>query len=227
MVGGGLLLLSRFPIEQTHTVTYRNASRFLSSGFKADGFAAKGALHARLRLGDDPSAVIDCFLTHLESRSDKARDGQIDELAEFIKQHAAPGRPMIVLGDFNVTADRLPDVSEGEEVSQYGRLRQKLPHDGGQLVDVWPALRDEHGGTSDALAEDGGRRIDYIFLSKPNAAKGTAVLRPREVKLVRMLDEDVPEGSLSDHCGVACLAEFRWAAGAGAGEERHEETPNG
>ena len=46
LIGSGLLLASRFPIEETHTITYSQASRFVTSGFKADGFAAKGALHA-------------------------------------------------------------------------------------------------------------------------------------------------------------------------------------
>lgn len=54
LIGSGLVLASRWPIEQTHTITYSQASRFLTDGFKADGFAAKGALHARIRIGNGP-----------------------------------------------------------------------------------------------------------------------------------------------------------------------------
>lgn len=171
LASGGLLLLSRFPIEETHTLTYTHASRFLSSGFKADGFAAKGALHARIRLDDDPHAGIDCFLTHLESRSKRARDSQIKELAGFIARHAREEYPVIVLGDFNVAADVPGENEKLDHKTPYQRLRAALTHNGRQLVDVGGTLQPASGGTSDPLAEDGGDRIDYIFVSD---AKSTA-----------------------------------------------------
>jgi endonuclease/exonuclease/phosphatase family metal-dependent hydrolase len=89
LIGGGLLLLTRMPIEgepQVHA--YSAASRVYNTGIKADGLAAKGVIHARLRAGPGPGAgdgvFVDCFLTHLESISAKARARQIDELAAFI-----------------------------------------------------------------------------------------------------------------------------------------------
>lgn len=42
LIGSGLLLLSRYPIVgEPHFLTYQDASRVLTSGWKADGFAAK------------------------------------------------------------------------------------------------------------------------------------------------------------------------------------------
>ncbi|MCG8448669.1 MAG: endonuclease/exonuclease/phosphatase family protein, partial [Pirellulales bacterium] len=193
MIGGGLLLLSRWPIEETHAVTYSSASRFMTSGFKADGFAAKGALHARLRLGSDVDACLDCFLTHLESRSKKARGRQIEQLADFVEEHSSLKIPMVVLGDFNVAADNTD--------KSYQRLCQALSPAGRQLIDVGKSA----GGTSDALAEDGGRRIDYIFISPARVADSSR-LEPVETRTVAMRDDEVPEASLSDHLAVACQA---------------------
>jgi endonuclease/exonuclease/phosphatase family metal-dependent hydrolase len=106
----GLMLLSRYPIVEQHAITYRHASRFLTHGFRADAFAAKGALHARLRVSQQPLVLVDCFLTHLESRSSAARAKQLDDLAKFVAEHGRPQRPAVLFGDLNVPADS-PDGS--------------------------------------------------------------------------------------------------------------------
>jgi len=203
----GLLLLSRSPIEDRHALTYQHASRFVAYGLGADGFAAKGALHARIRIHEDPPLLVDCFLTHLESRSSTARQLQIGELREFIAQHTDRNRPMIVLGDMNVAADDPRQRPAGPERTPYQRLRLALDHHGLSLVDVWAHLGNGPGGTSDALAEDGGRRIDYIFVSRRRP--GAWSLAPARVSVLPMLDEQVPEGSLSDHAAVECVLEVR------------------
>lgn len=46
MTNSGLLLCSRFPISDRNEMTYRSASRYITHGFKADSFAAKGASRA-------------------------------------------------------------------------------------------------------------------------------------------------------------------------------------
>lgn len=224
----GLVLLTRYEIEQAHTITYRYASRFYTHGFRADGFAAKGALHARLRLQKrgresftnekktpDPFSV-DCFLTHLESRSAKARQLQIEELSAFIAEHSSPDVPVVVLGDFNVAAD---PVHQGNGTAQaarlnghspYRQLRSKLLHNGQQLVDVWADIETTHGGTSNALAPNGGRRLDYIFVSDARPGDATR-LDPQDILALPFADEKVPEGSLSDHLAVTCRAAFTGA----------------
>ena len=212
LIHSGLVLLSRFEIEATHTITYRNASRFVTHGFRADGFAAKGALHARLRLddptlSDESSMVIDCFLTHLESRSAQARQRQIEQLAGFIAEYSSPDNPLVVMGDFNVAADTASQAALLNGNSPYRQLRAKLLYNGRQLVDVWDELEETHGGTSNALAADGGRRLDYIFVSAPRRGDASR-LSPRDILALPFPDEKVPEGSLSDHLAVACRAEF-------------------
>ncbi len=209
LIGSGLILLSHWPIEQTHTITYSHASRFIDSGFKADGFAAKGALHARLRIGEHPSARLDCFLTHLESRSQVARAKQIQELSAFIAEHAASDIPLIAMGDFNVEALQGEAQQYTSRSTPYHRLRRALSYQGRRLLDVETIRQRGPTGTSDAVANDGGRRIDYIFVSLPKTAQGPR-LTPLTASTLPMLDQRVPEGSLSDHLAVTCDARFSW-----------------
>lgn len=198
----GLLLLSRFVVEEQHTITYQAASGFATHGFRADSFAAKGAMHARLRLRDDPPLLLDCFITHLESRSAAARAAQLAQLADFLREHSDRHRPALLMGDLNVPADTsLPHVAG----SPYTELDAALARSGMKLEDVWLSAGQGPGGTSDPLSTNGGDRIDYIWLARGEASHALA----RAVELLRFLDSDVREGSLSDHSGVAAFLEFQ------------------
>lgn len=209
LIGSGLVLASRWPIEQTHTITYSQASRFLTDGFKADGFAAKGALHARIRIGNGPNARVDCFLTHLESRSSSARQKQITELSKFISLYATDNYPLVIMGDFNVNADETDRLASAITNTPYQQLLSSLSHQGRQLYDLGRLCPPHHRGTRDAMVQGGDRRIDYVFMSNSKSAY-TAKLHPRSAQTLAMLDARVPEGSLSDHLAIFCQADFRW-----------------
>ncbi|HVX62340.1 MAG TPA: endonuclease/exonuclease/phosphatase family protein [Pirellulales bacterium] len=208
LTNSGLLLLSRLPIEASHLLTYRDASRFISHGFRADGFAAKGVLHARLRLGDAPGELLDCFLTHLESRSAPARKSQVEELARFIAAHASLERPAVLMGDLNIAADYPLRPNKQTAASPYQELLAALESTGLEWIDVWPSLQSDAGGTNEPLDVRGGRRIDYIFISAAQASARCS-LRPTKVRVERFLDDKVKEGSLSDHAAVVCELEIQ------------------
>jgi endonuclease/exonuclease/phosphatase family metal-dependent hydrolase len=207
LIGGGLLLLTRLPIEgepQVHA--YSAASRVYNTGIKADGLAAKGVIHARLRAGPDAGdgVFVDCFLTHLESISAKARARQIEELAAFIAKQSRPEHPVILMGDLNVTAD-YPIAGETDD-TEYQSLVNTLQHAGQPLVDVWPALQAGRGGTSDALAREECRRIDYVLVSQ---SWGQTSFEPKSVRVEPFLDATVTQGSLSDHAGLEARLAIR------------------
>lgn len=207
LIGSGLLLLSRYPLEgEPHFITYRSASRVITNGVRADGLAAKCAIHARLRLGEEPGMLADCFLTHLESVSSKARAAQIEELAAFIAAHSSPERPLILMGDLNVEADFAFAPAPGE--TEYRHLTKTLRYADANLVDLWPAEQPGRGGTSDALAHEDCRRIDYIFLSPPHP-RNRVGWQPLSVRVEPFLDAKVKQGSLSDHAGVECRLALR------------------
>jgi endonuclease/exonuclease/phosphatase family metal-dependent hydrolase len=206
VVSGGLLLLTRYAIiGEPDVLTYASGSRVITTGLKADGLAAKGAIHAVLRVQDNPPLDVDCFLTHLESVSPTARAEQIAELAKFISEHAGADRPLLLMGDLNVEAD-FPINAPGVD-TEYRRLTTALQFGDRRLIDVWPRLHTTRGGTNDALAKEECRRIDYIFLSP--FGSGSLAWAARNLRVEPFLDAQVKQGSLSDHAGVACELSLR------------------
>ncbi len=210
---GGLILFSRFPIVTQKSMTFSNGSRLITSGFKsADGVAAKGAIFARIRLPwaassrPDTPLHADCFLTHLESNSSEIRAEQLAELAEFVRANRTPGSLLLLMGDFNITGpSQLKNLSEGE----YAQMRKLLKFDSTEIRDLAIAplgMNDkvDGSGTSDALSTE-SRRIDYLLFGQPTGQDRTY---SSTFKTLPLLDENVPEGSLSDHAAVWARLEF-------------------
>ncbi|MGD9648620.1 MAG: endonuclease/exonuclease/phosphatase family protein [Pirellulales bacterium] len=210
---GGLAIATRRPLVETHTLTYSQGSSPKKYGVLADGFAAKGALHARIArdaqaaeraAAGEPDGCLDLFITHLEARADEIRETQYPELAEFIREHASPACPAIVMGDFNTHGDA---EDRAKDDAPYHRMK-KLFDDArpdAPFVDLWPQLHDSHGGTTNQEDVERGSRIDMIFLSNPAAGGG---LELKAIRVNPYLDEKV--GALSDHSAVE--AELRWPA---------------
>lgn len=199
LIGSGLVLCSRYPILETHEITYENASRILTHGFKADSFAAKGALHATILLDPHTGRTMECFLTHLESQSESARRKQVREFSAFFAEHYHGTNPVIILGDFNIASEE-STRSDSEYHDLRSQLAQVLPT---EIADTGQHLAAGPPGSSDALADDGGRRIDYLFAANSDLPEAIKLV-PRRTEHLRLLDEQVPEGSLSDHLAVAC-----------------------
>jgi len=193
---GGLILFSRFPILEEDSLVFSDGSRFINTWFKAaDGLAAKGALHARLRI--DSTQELDCFLVHLESFSKPIRTRQVEELAAFVKTHCRAGVPYLLMGDFNITGPS----SDSPENSEYRELVSRLTMSDFKMVDtaIDRSSKTPVNGTSDVLANDGGDRIDYLLLGIPNS---NSTSWSATSKTLQFLDNSVKEGSLSDHAAV-------------------------
>ncbi len=201
---GGCAIVSRLPFIETHSTIYSKSSMPKDYGFLADGFAAKGAIHARIRLKGvgAEGAFIDVFATHLESKDAAARRVQYQELSRFVRAHSDPTRPALILGDLN-TRGNAPYRQDPE--SQYNDMMSILRggRPGAPVVDVWPHLYSTPGGTSRQEGY-GGRRIDYILMSNPEA--GSYRLVPVTMRVNRFLDPRVV--ALSDHSAVEAV--FRW-----------------
>lgn len=201
---GGLMIVSRLPIVEWNHVIYSKYSTPQEYGLAADGYAAKGALHARIARAKDCDETFDVFVTHLEARSDEARLTQYEELSQFIARHSSPERPTLLLGDMNTKgqpdqqAD--PDSPYHVMLAAYGKCRPES-----KLIDVWPTLRgDEHGGTTEQESSEIGKRIDYIFTYQP--PPGYPRLVPVDIRVNGFLDPQTV--ALSDHSAVE--GDFRW-----------------
>ncbi len=200
--GGGCLLLTRFPILDRHSMVFEHYSTQEEYGVRADGFAAKGVIHARIAL--DATNSIDVFVTHLEARADRLRPAQYAEAAAFIKTCTDPSRPALFLGDLNTKGT--PDQWDNPD-SQYSVLMRTFsgarPESG--FVDLWPTLMGKaHGGTSEQESTETGKRIDYILLSNPKPP--AFQITPVSIAVNPYLDPKTV--ALSDHSAVT--AEFVW-----------------
>ncbi len=206
---GGLTIAGRSQFLETHHVLFSQGSSVKKYGLKADGFAAKGVLHARVwRGGEFPKTeFVDVFITHLESKDDAIREIQYRELSDFVRQHSEPSHPTIVMGDMNTRGNpsyqKQSDSAYSRMLSIYNDARPERP-----FVDLWPSLHaDKLGGTNEQESSDIGNRIDYIFLSNP--PRGNSRLEAKSVRVNGYLDEKV--GALSDHSAVE--GELEWIDG--------------
>lgn len=207
---GGCVLLTRRPLLTSGSMVFANFSKPEEFGLRADGHAAKGAIHARIaRSSTELDNFIDVFVTHLEARADVLRPLQYGELAEFIQKKADPTRPMLVLGDFNTYG--MPEYQQDPN-SQYSQLLGALNAvrpDGG-VIDLWPHLNGPaHGGTTEQESAELGKRIDYIFLGNPNRS----AVRLKPLRIHVELYQDARVGALSDHNAV--IAELLWPVAEG------------
>jgi endonuclease/exonuclease/phosphatase family metal-dependent hydrolase len=171
----------------------------------ADGIAAKGAIHVRLRLlpEEDPKNELDVYVTHLESRNVTFRNHQYRAFGQFIGKYSDSSRPVLILGDLNINGDK---QAQDNERSQYNKmlisLREQLPDH--EITDVWVQHGEGEGVTADWDEEDGGNRIDYVLIGNPKGR--TPTLQPQSIRVNKYPDEYV--GTLSDHAAVE--VEFKW-----------------
>ncbi|MCC6796818.1 MAG: endonuclease/exonuclease/phosphatase family protein [Candidatus Hydrogenedentes bacterium] len=204
VANGGCLLMTKLPIIASDAVVYKHFSKPAEYGFRADGFAAKGAIWARIARSEAAmDDYIDVFVTHLEARADDMRPFQYKELAEFIKTKSDPTRPMLLLGDLN-TRGSVEDRKDS--ASQYSVMMTDFnaAREGG-ITDTWVALMgDKLGGTTEQESAEVGKRIDYVLLGNPKAP--AFQLKPTAIQVLGYQDPQVT--ALSDHSAVS--AEFDW-----------------
>jgi len=208
LTNGGCLLLTRLPVVATDAIVYKHYSSPAQYGLRADGFAAKGAVWARLARSESAKDdFIDVFVTHLEARADEMRPLQYQELAEFIEAKSEPGRPMLLLGDLNTRG--MVELRK-DPASQYSVMMKAFGAARGDagIADTWVALMgDQLGGTTEQESSDVGKRIDYVLVGNPKPP--APQLKPLAVRVNTYQDPKVT--ALSDHNAVA--AEFEWPQG--------------
>lgn len=201
---GGCLIATRLPILESDSVVYKTFSSPADYGFRADGFAAKGVIFARIaRNTDQPEETVDVFVTHMEARADDLRPEQYKEMAAFIKAKSDPARPMILMGDLNTQGGV---EFRNDPASQYSLLMNALQEARpAGVIDVWPALMgDALGGTTDQDSIETGKRIDYIIVG--SSAENPETLKPVSVQVNLYQDERVV--ALSDHNAVEGVLEW-------------------
>ncbi|EKG17628.1 Endonuclease/exonuclease/phosphatase [Macrophomina phaseolina MS6] len=107
--GGGLVIISRWPIEETSMVRYPLNGR-PTAFFRGDWFVGKGVACARIRFGKGKKDVAEVFCTHLHAPYEREpndsyichRTAQAWEIAKLMRGAAERGHLVLGLGDFNM-----------------------------------------------------------------------------------------------------------------------------
>lgn len=107
--GGGLAVLSKWPIEESSMVRYPLNGR-PTAFFRGDWFVGKGVACARIRISPRHEDVVEVFCTHLhapyESEPNDSyichRTAQAWEIAKLMRGAAERGHLVLGLGDFNM-----------------------------------------------------------------------------------------------------------------------------
>ncbi|KAI1468888.1 DNase I-like protein [Daldinia caldariorum] len=109
--GGGLAILSRWPIEESTMFRYPLNGR-PTAFFRGDWFVGKGVACARVRYGPGERDVVEVFNTHTHAIYEHASDGKADsylvhrlaqswEMAKLVRGATERGHLALALGDFN------------------------------------------------------------------------------------------------------------------------------
>lgn len=107
--GGGLAILSRWPIFESNMVRYPLNGR-PTAFFRGDWYVGKGVACAKIRIGNGQSDVAEVFCTHLHAPYEGEpndsylchRTAQAWEIAKLMHGAAERGHLVIGLGDFNM-----------------------------------------------------------------------------------------------------------------------------
>jgi len=107
--GGGLAILSRWPIEESSMVRYPLNGR-PAAFYRGDWFVGKGVACASIRMGPSPRDVAAVFCTHLHAPYESEphdsylchRTAQAWEITKLMRAAAERGHVVIGLGDFNM-----------------------------------------------------------------------------------------------------------------------------
>ncbi|KAH9827970.1 inositol phosphosphingolipids phospholipase C-like [Teratosphaeria destructans] len=107
--GGGLAILSRWPIEESGMSRYPLNGR-PQAFFRGDWYVGKGVASARIRIGPGARDVVEVFTTHLHAPYEREphdsylchRTAQAWEVAKMMRHAAERGHMVLGLGDFNM-----------------------------------------------------------------------------------------------------------------------------
>ncbi|KAF2195268.1 DNase I-like protein [Zopfia rhizophila CBS 207.26] len=107
--GGGLVILSRWPIEESSMMRYPLNGR-PAAFYRGDWFVGKGVACARIRMGPTRRDIAEVFCTHLHAPYETEpfdsylchRTAQAWEIAKLMRGAAERGHLVIGLGDFNM-----------------------------------------------------------------------------------------------------------------------------
>ena len=201
----GVLIFSRWPIEEQHAYVYHSVR--ISKSF--DFMAQKGVVYARIRVGAEQPWQIHVFGTHLQAtaKDHDIRMLQIGEMRKFIDGFQIPANePVILGGDFNVSSIK---QSRLDDLLTAANVKLALEVEGvGSISDATNGYHQLISGSD--LKSRSDKTLDYLLyrtdhLNPVNQPKLHVInLKSRlPWKGTRLFNPDVELYDLSDHYPVA------------------------
>lgn len=151
--GGGLVILSKWPIEESTMFRYPLNGR-PTAFFRGDWFVGKGVACARIRLGPRENDIVEVFCTHMHAPYEREpndsylchRTAQAWEIAKLMRGAAERGHLVIGLGDFNI----LPLSLAHQIITAHAPVQ-----------DAWRVLHPDSslGAANDAAERKRGREV--------------------------------------------------------------------
>lgn len=144
--GGGLAILSKWPIEECSMYRYPLNGR-PAAFYRGDWYVGKGVACARIRIGPGTKDVVEVFCTHLHAPYEREpndsyichRTAQAWEIAKLMRHAAERGHMVLGLGDFNM----VPLSLAHQLIEAHSPLR-----------DVWRVVKPESAvGSAESDAE--------------------------------------------------------------------------
>ncbi|OJD18991.1 hypothetical protein AJ78_01019 [Emergomyces pasteurianus Ep9510] len=169
--GGGLAILSKWPIEESTMYAYPLNGR-PTAFFRGDWFVGKGVACARIRIGPGPTDIADVFCTHLHAPYEKEphdsylchRTAQAWEIAKLMRAAAEKGHLVIGLGDFNM----LPQSFAHRLITSHAPVKDVWSHlhpdsSIGAAIDPTEMARKKPVPSADFNIFENGATCDGIF----------------------------------------------------------------
>ena len=156
--GGGLLMMSRLPIIESHFEPF-GLSGYPEQLDNGEFFSGKGFAHVRIQGPDGPFAVLN---THLHARYSNRvshqfaphRIGQIIQLASRVKEY---DEPVVMMGDFNML-DEDPEYRVLTGLTGMRDCAVEMEHRCETVMYSNPYRARK------PISVETGRRIDYVFM---------------------------------------------------------------
>ena len=207
---GGVVIFSRWPIEQQHAYVF-HAVR-MSKSF--DFLARKGVVYAKIQVGRDKPMALHVFGTHLQASAAEhdIRLLQLDEMRRFIDGfEISLEEPVILGGDFNISS---ADESGFKDLLTHALAKVTLPEGGiGSMSDGTNGYRGLLAGADSEASAD--ITLDYLlYRSDHLQPTNNPMLRIIELKSKtpwlgrRLFSPDAELTDLSDHYPAIIEFEF-------------------
>ena len=205
--GGGLAILSRYPIEESSMTPYRLNGR-PTAFFRGDWYVGKGVASAKVRIGPGVKDVVEVFTTHLHAPYEAEpndsylchRTAQAWDMAKILRGAADRGHLALALGDFNMVPLSLAHRLLTAHSPVKDTWRELHPDSSiGAAVDKAERARSRAVPTAAFNLAENGTTCDSVLNTWRWPEEEKKRLGPGKPLVEVSLDKDDPEGKRLDY----------------------------